>query len=103
MEPAARIVVRRPGGGYRDRWRSYVIEVDGVRAGTVARGEQVELPVAPGRHSVRAVIDWSGSPLVQVEVAAGATAHLTVQPAGSATSALTQLWGRDSWLVLREE
>jgi hypothetical protein len=103
VEEAARIVVRRPRGGYRDRLRSYVIEIDGDEIGKVARDEQVEFPVEPGEHNVRAVIDWSGSSLVQVEVGAGETVRLTVQPAGSAAAAIFQLWKRDSWLTLSVE
>jgi hypothetical protein len=83
MDEAARIVVRRPEGGYRDLIRSYWIEIDGVRAGKVARGEKVDFPVTPGVHDVRAVIDWTGSPSLRVEVADGETARLTVEPGGT--------------------
>ncbi len=102
MEPSARIAVRRPEGAWRDRLRSYWIEIDGVRVGKVRRGEQVEFPVAARSHNVRAVIDWTGSPVVQVEVADGETARLSVGPAGNSFQ-LWQLGKRDSYLKLAVE
>ena len=65
------VVVRRVPGGYRDLLGGYRLEVDGVEAGRIRRGEQLELPVLAGRHGVRAAIDWTGSPVVEVEVLAG--------------------------------
>jgi len=100
MDAASRIVVRRPEGGYRDRIRSYWIEVDGVRIGKVARGEQAEFSVAPGKHQVRATIDWSGSPVVEVEVSDGETVRLTVEPGGGSLDGFKQIWKRDTWLKL---
>lgn len=96
----ALIVVSRPPGGYRDWLRSYRITVDGAEAGTLDRGSQLRCPVGPGAHEVRAVIDWSGSPVVQVDLAAGETVGLTVRPAGSALVAALQIWRKDSWLSL---
>jgi hypothetical protein len=103
VEEAARILVRRPAGGGRDLLRSYVIEIDGVEVGRVARDTQVVFPVEPGRHNVRAVIDWTGSPVVQVQVTAGETVRLTVGPAGSVVAAIFQSWKRDSYLTLSAE
>ena len=103
MQETARIVVRRPKGGYRDLLRSYRIEIDGVRVGRISRGQEVEFSVSPGTHQVRAAIDWSGSPVVQVDVADGGTARLVVAPAGSAATAIGQVWSRESWLTLSVE
>ena len=103
MERAARIVVRRPKGAYRDAIRSYKIEIDGVVAGSVGPGDQVEFPVDPGEHSVRAVIDWTGSPVMPVTVGPGGTERLIVEPAGNAFTALLQIWKRDTYLTLSAE
>jgi hypothetical protein len=99
VDEAARIVVRRPEGGYRDRIRSYWIEIDGVRTGKVARGEQGDFPVTPGAHNVKAVVDWLGSPTIQVEVAAGETTRLTVEPGGSAFQPW-HIFKREGYLTL---
>jgi hypothetical protein len=102
VEYPARITVRRPEGFYSDRLRSYWIEIDRVRVGTVARGEQVDFPVGAGAHDVRAVIDWTGSPSVHVEVAPGGRARLIVEPAGNSLR-FWRLWKRDSYLKLTAE
>ena len=102
MELAGRIVVRRRSGGYRDRLRSYWIEVDGRRAGKVAEGEQAEFPVPPGEHTVKAVIDWAGSPAVRVDVGAGEPARLLVEPGGNAFQ-LWQVLQRERYLKLTAE
>jgi hypothetical protein len=102
VEYPARITVRRPGGFYRDRLRSYWIEIDGVRVGTLAWGEQIDFPVVAGGHDVRAVIDWTGSPSVHVEVAPGGHARLMVEPAGNSFQ-FWKVWKRDSYLELTVE
>ncbi|SEP70576.1 hypothetical protein SAMN05216188_101238 [Lentzea xinjiangensis] len=79
----ALITVHRPAAVWRDRARAYWIEVDGVRVVRIGADEQLDLPVPPGVHDVRAAIDWTGSPVVRVEVAPGGRARLTVRPAGS--------------------
>jgi hypothetical protein len=102
VEYPARITVRRPERPYRDRLRSYGIEIDGVRVGTVATGEQIDFPVGAGAHDVRAVIDWTGSPPVHLEVPPGGRARLLVEPAGNSFQ-FWKLWKRDSYLELTVE
>ncbi len=80
----ARLVIRRPRGGYRDLLRSYRIEVDGVLRGTLRRGAELSLEVSPGVHFVRARIDWTGSPELDVIVAEGETKGLKVEAGGNA-------------------
>jgi hypothetical protein len=100
-EPA-RIVVRRPPGGARDLLRKYRIEIDGTRAGTVARGEAREFTVPAGTHRVRAGIDWAGSRPLCVELAPGEVAHLRVEPGGSALR-VDQMFSTTSYLQLSAE
>ncbi|MGY1702826.1 hypothetical protein [Geodermatophilus sp. SYSU D00766] len=102
-ERAARIVVRRSEGDYRDATRSYKIEIDGVLAGKVGPGDQVEFSVDPGEHSIRAVIDWTGSPVTPVTVSPGGTERLIVEPAGNAFTALLQIWKQDTYPTLSAE
>jgi hypothetical protein len=99
VEYSARITVHRPESSHLDRLRSYWIEIDGVRVGTVARGEEVDIPVSVGAHDVRAVIDWTGSPSVHVDMAPGGRARLTVEPGGNMLQ-FWRLWRRDSYLTL---
>lgn len=101
-EAAATIIVRRPAPLWRDGLRRYRIQVDGEEIGKVRGGDEVAVTVAPGRHSIRARIDWTGSPDVDVDVAAGEHVVLTVEPAGSSLR-LDQVFGSDRYLTLKRE
>jgi len=81
-QPTATIEVHRTTDDARDRGRSYRIEIDGRRVGKLRRGESAKYPVPPGRHTVRARIDWTGSPALQVDASADAPARVVVGPAG---------------------
>ncbi|UAL28741.1 hypothetical protein K8W59_12840 [Nocardioides rotundus] len=93
------LVVRRPRGGWRDVARSYRIQVDGRTRGRVRRGGTLTVPLDSGHYVVRARIDWTGSPPVDVNVLDGVVVECVVEPAGSAGSALFQL-GRGQYLRL---
>ena len=99
---SGRIVVRRKPGGYRDRLRSYKVRVDGADRGPLPAGGTVEAVVRPGRHEVRVTIDWTGSPVVAVEVPPGGTVRLHAEPAGNAVAAIWQLFGSHSYIRLEQ-
>jgi hypothetical protein len=92
------LVLRRPAARWRDRLRAYRIEVDGETCVDLRQGESRVLELPPGPHRVRARIDWTGSPEVEVEVVAGATLECRVEPAGPAIAVLWQIFGRDQYL-----
>jgi hypothetical protein len=94
-------VISRPAGRYRDGARRYRIEVDGNAAVKIGSGERIEVPISTAAHSVRARIDWSGSPAVAIAPGTH-TPHLVVRPAGSAWSAIFQVFGRTTYLDLVE-
>jgi hypothetical protein len=100
--PPGQLVVRRSTSATRDLLRGYRIVVDGRRIGTLRRGNEVTVALAPGRHRVRATIDWSGSPELEVDLAPGRTVRLVVEPAGSPSQA-DQTFSRKQWLSLRVE
>jgi hypothetical protein len=81
-QATATIEVHRSEDDARDRGRSYRIEIDGTRVGTLRRGETARYPVAPGTHTVRARIDWTGSTALQVDVSPDAPTRVVVGPAG---------------------
>jgi hypothetical protein len=74
--------VHRSEDDARDRGRRYRIEIDGTRVGTLGRGETAKYRVAPGSHTVRARIDWTGSPALRVDVSPDALTRVVVAPAG---------------------
>jgi hypothetical protein len=82
-----RLVVSRPRGVWRrDLLRSFRLDVDGEPRGTVRRGQVLELEVPAGRHAVRARIDWTGSPTLEVDVEPGASVTVVVKPAAGGWS-----------------
>lgn len=44
--------------GWSDRIRKYRILIDGEEAGRIAQGEELEIPVSPGTHTLVAKVDW---------------------------------------------
>lgn len=73
---------------YRDTIRSYIVSIDGDRAGTVRDDNSNSFPVAPGQHTVRLRLLWITSPAVTIDVAPGMTARLTCGPNGG----ILQAW-----------
>ncbi|WP_127505430.1 hypothetical protein [Actinoplanes solisilvae] len=93
--------IHRPSRVWRDRFRTYQLEVDGQVAGVVRNGTELILPVRPGRHTVRAVIDWTGSAPLTVSVEGGDTVSIRVQPSNEPAREATGT--PDSYLQLTLE
>jgi hypothetical protein len=72
--------ITRERGGWRDRFRSYDVLVDGEKSSTVGRGKTVVVSVKPGAHSVQLAIDWGHSAEVEVAVEGGVTVELRCAP-----------------------
>lgn len=98
---AATVTVARPRGGYRDRWRKYAIVVDGREVGALKRDSEMTVEVPSDREvSVRAVIDWTGSPTWRGQLTEGEHARFEVAPKG-AFAALLGLFSTDGWVRIR--
>ena len=61
---------------YADRIRAYRILIDGRQQATIKAGQNVDIPVTAGHHSVVAKIDWCGSPTLDLNIAEGQTITL---------------------------
>jgi hypothetical protein len=86
LADAGKIRLTRDPGGWRDRLRAYSVVVDSEAAGELRRGQTIELPVAPGGHSVQIAIDWGRSPPLDVDVDPGEIVDLRCAPnTGQAT------------------
>lgn len=94
------LVITRPAGQYRDAIRAYLIEVDGEERGALKPGDSLVVDVPAGARKVQANIDWTGSPPLTVDVQAGASITVVVEPGGSAFTALFQLFKPRSYLKL---
>lgn len=86
------ITVRRPEEGWANQLRSYKILVDGEAAATLPRGDETTVSVAPGQHTVRAIIDWGGSPTVELELRDDEHAYLLCQSGFSAHPSRPKTW-----------
>ncbi|WP_250002574.1 hypothetical protein [Actinoplanes sp. M2I2] len=83
MTVIATLTVERPSGHWFDRARAYQIVVDGAVKGVVRCGRELSLALAPGPHTVRARLDWTGSDDLPVHLGPGATVRLRVEPRGT--------------------
>ena len=99
----SRLQVRRRKGGWRDLLREYRIEVDGHPAATLRRGQTLSLNVSPGEHTVRARIDWTGSPELSSTFDAGETVALVVGVNGGPLKGPWQMFGKESWLKIERD
>jgi hypothetical protein len=98
------IIVGRPERAWRDRFRQYLVKIDGVPRGKVRQGGSLVLPVAAGRHTVEARIDFAGSPLVDLDMTNGETLRFSVQPCGNAWQFYQAFaHGRHRYLLLRRD
>ena len=76
-EPGGSVIaLSRVPGAWRDRLRRYRVMIDGEPVAMIKRGQRIDLPVTPGRHTVFLQIDWARSPQLEVDLAPGQTVLL---------------------------
>lgn len=51
--------------------------MDGTQVARIREGEEIELTVSPGEHTLQMRINWTGSPEVQFSVQSGESATFT--------------------------
>ena len=61
------ISLSRARGGWRDRLRRYRVMIDGEQVAMIKHGEHLNLPVAPGQHTVYLQISWARAELARIE------------------------------------
>ena len=94
MTGFTRVVFHRPGGRYRDRSRTYVLEIDGAPRARIACGQEVGVDVEPGVHTAQARIGRRGSTPVVFTARPGRVVRFCVHTAGGPW----RLIGRRNWL-----
>jgi len=100
MTVAATLLVDRPESRWLDRRLGCQLVVDGRVRGIVRHGGDLAVVVAPGRHTARARIGWTGSAEVPFSVGPGATVRLQLRPRGNAVSAVWFLLSATRYLRL---
>jgi hypothetical protein len=73
----AKLVVTRPLQFFDARHQFHIL-IDGERAATIAPGKTVEIELAPGRHQVKARVDFLSSPPAEIEAGPAEVRHLQV-------------------------
>jgi hypothetical protein len=69
----AKLVVRRAGAVWQDRYRAYKVYVDGKQRDSINADSEVHIHVAPGKHVCQLRLDWCSSPIFEIEIAANET------------------------------
>jgi hypothetical protein len=80
MNPSnqAVIAIRRPANWVGASLRSFVVRIDGRRAGRIKRGTTGEFTVEPGEHTVEVSMDWFRSRPFRVVVEPGSRTDLAI-------------------------
>ncbi|HEX3898998.1 MAG TPA: hypothetical protein VHW74_07480 [Mycobacteriales bacterium] len=98
------IRIQREANAYADRRRKYRILVDGEELGAIGRGDTIDIPLDPGRHSVWMRIDWTGSEMATFVLEADETIEFVCRPryptAAVVVALLRSIKDRDDWIVL---
>lgn len=72
-------------------FRSYLVVIDGAKAGRVKRGSSITVDVGPGEHEVHLAVDWTRSRSVNLELDESEEAVIRAQARGNALTAV--FWG----------
>jgi hypothetical protein len=95
------IIVTRPDIiNRRDVWRTYDMRLDDVPIGKLYAGGQICVRISPGKHRIRARIDWTGSKELVFHAEGGATYSYEVRPQRNALLGIFQILGRTTYLIL---
>lgn len=99
------LVVAReePSAWNGDRLRAYEIEIDGIRRGKLRRQQELRFDLAEGTHRVRAAIDWSGSPTIEVFIPSDGEKRIVVAPGVNVMTAWRAFFSRTGWLKIDVE
>ena len=97
---SATLILERTLGGWRDRYRSYEVIVNGRLRGELARGEQRSFEVEAGEVEVYLKIDWCKSRAVRLIVNQGSGVRLECQPRNILTALYGITFGRNNYIRL---
>lgn len=82
----------RPSTFY-NKYRDYRLFVDGVQVGKIGNGDVASFPVAPGKHTLSAKVDWCGSKDFTIDIKEGETKSLTLRTFKYGNLLMPMLWG----------
>jgi hypothetical protein len=96
----ATLVLERPPGQWRDRYRSYEVIVNDQLRGELGRGEQRTFEVGAGEVEIYTKIDWCRSRKIRLNVNPGSEIRLVCQPRNMLTALYGITFGRNNYIRL---
>jgi hypothetical protein len=83
----------------------YKVVVDGEEVGRIGDGDELDIPVSPGEHSLRLKIDWTGSKQLDFSLKKGEVRVFSSSPfTGPAFIALPRsFFQHDRYITLTDE
>jgi hypothetical protein len=102
-EKSAELTLERVRTRFVDRFRKYVVEVDGRQVAEIEGGRVQTFELEPGRHRVRLTLDEAvESETLSFSVASGESKHLICRPKRKDTSDWLWIFNFSSTIDLRE-
>lgn len=96
------ICIGRPDKGYRDRYRSYEVIVNGSKRAVLWRGDSEKIEIDPGAVEVYVKIDWCKSRTLVLSLEPGSEARLRCRPRSALTALYGITFGRNSYIRLED-
>ena len=104
MDPDTGVIrVVRVPEQWRDKPRSYKVQIDGKIVAKMRDGETRDFEVSAGPHQLALKIDWSGSGVERLDVPSGGVVTYRCGPKGATVSSLWRMFTRQHWIYLRSE
>jgi ABC-2 type transport system permease protein len=99
----ATLKLSRRWGGLIDRTREWQVSIDGTIAGSIASQQTIELPVQPGRHTLRLSAHRHVSPERSFEASEGEVVGFWCRAAMLWPIYIAALIKPDLWITLRQD
>lgn len=96
------IVIQRAHEGWRDRYRSYEVIVNGERRADLWRGEATAIEVDPGEVEIYIKIDWCKSRSIRMNMKAGSEKRLFCRPGSLLTGTYGVTLGRNNYVRIEQ-
>lgn len=97
------IAIKRLSDVRGDGYRTYRIYLDGRRVGKIRAGEELRLPISPGKHRLQLRIDWTASQKLEFEIGEDDGADFVCKPGWTTPWEAFKLmtWGRKRYINLQ--
>jgi hypothetical protein len=87
-DDGAVIEVERLSSSWTDRFRSYVVRIDGAERGRLRSGEVARFGVESGHHRLQLKVDWATSLEIEADLAPSEVARFQCKPRDNALTSV---------------